>query len=282
MSRVSTASPTTASELAHLLSLAAVVLGCRVYSAGLATDGTAGDSSRMGDADSDDGGKRPAIETLGGSAIEPNAYGGDAGGPVDLPLAIGAPVTVGCSDGTREGFRDIKNWPKIAGCSGGWTWHGLLDSYARKPLCNRAAGNDSHNPGGLGCSATDLCALTWHVCRDGPDVASSSPTGGCESIVSPGEEALFVVMAGASLQGVCYPGNPDQPAENDLHGCGSIGRIGQPESSGCPPLDLRMGFADCAATAGVWVCGTAADSLTEARVVTKPDSALGGVLCCRD
>ena len=57
--------------------------------------------------------------------------------------------------------------------------------------------------------------------------------------------------------------------------------IGQPESSGCPPLNRRMSFADCAAT-GVWWCGTADQSLLEADVVYKPDSSLGGVLCCKD
>jgi hypothetical protein len=42
-----------------------------------------------------------------------------------------------------------------------------------------------------------------------------------------------------------------------------------------------MSFADCAAT-GVWQCGKVDDSLREAEVVTKIDSSLGGVLCCKD
>ena len=193
---------------------------------------------------------------------------------------FGAPPIVGCSDGTREGFRDLKNWPNIAGCAGGWRRAGLLDASAREPQCLRVAGNDSRNPEGVGCSPADLCAPSWHACLNGPDVASSSPTGGCESIVSPGEEAFFVVMTGASPEGVCYPDSSLANA-NDLHGCGSIGLIGQPESGGCPPLDLRMSFADCAATAGVWDCGPAADSLVEAAVVVKLDSSLGGVLCCK-
>ena len=195
---------------------------------------------------------------------------------MDLAPVIVDPLIVGCSDGTREGFRDIENWPDVAGCAGGWQWPGLIDPATRVPHCFRVAGNDSRNPGGFGCSAEDLCALTWHACLDGPEVASHSPTGGCEGVVSSGDEALFVVMAGASPQGVC---TSDLSAANDLHGCGSIG---QPESGGCPPLDRRMGFADCAATAGVWLCGTVDHYLTEANVVTKSGSALGGVLCCRD
>jgi hypothetical protein len=288
MSRVSTASPPTAGgpadkkpagvariPLGLLLSLAAAMLGCHVYSAGLATDGTAGDSARMDGSDSGAGSERPAIDTLGATTIDPNAYQAEVGGTVDL-TPIDDPLKVGCSDGTREGFRDFKNWPNIAGCSGAWRLPGLIDPATRVPHCLRVAGNDSRNPEGLDCSAADLCAPTWHACLNGPDVVSHSPTGGCESIVSPGEEALFVVMAGASPQGVCYP---DPAATNDIHGCGSIG---QNESGGCPPLDRRMGFSDCAATKGVWECGTAADSLSEAKLVIKPGSSLGGVLCCKD
>jgi hypothetical protein len=106
-------------------------------------------------------------------------------------------------------------------------------------------------------------------------VASHSPTGDCAGLLLPGEQAFFVVMTGASFQGVCYP---DPLLANDLHGCGSIG---QPETGGCPPLDRRMDFAACAAT-GVWSCGDASDSLLEAGLVTKLDSSLGGVLCCKD
>jgi len=301
MSWVSTASPPTVGALADngpagaatcsgisawlakiflwlLLALATTVLGCRVFSVGLATD----DSARMSHSDAGGQGDGSPVDGLAGAAIDTNESGGEVGVPVELTPLIGDPLTVGCSDGTREGFRDRTNWPYIAGCAGGWQWRGLLDPSTRIPRCLRVAGNDSRNPGGLLadgtlCSAADLCAPTWHACLHGPDVASHSPTGGCEGIVSPGDEAFFVVMAGASPEGVCYP---DPSAENDLHGCGS-GSIGQPESSGCPPLNRRMSFADCAAT-GVWWCGTADQSLLEADVVYKPDSSLGGVLCCKD
>jgi hypothetical protein len=280
MSRVSTASSPTGGGLAGaatwaglakipfvlLLLLVTATPACRVYSIGLAIDGSAGDSAGLDASDSGDERETWAIDAA-------NAY--RDGEPADLAPMSRDPLIVGCSDGTREGFRDIRNWPSIAGCAGGWTSSGLLSQFARKPECLRVDGNDSNNPEGVGCSAADLCAPTWHVCLDGPDVASHSPTGGCESIVSPGYEALFVVMTGASPQGVC---SPDPSAANDLHGCGSIG---QPESAGCPPLDRRMNFADCIPTV-VWQCGTVDDSLREADVVTKSGSSLGGVLCCKD
>jgi hypothetical protein len=226
----------------------------------------------MGLRDSGGAGERAVVDALGELAIDAGAYRSEVGGAADLAPVIGDPNSVGCSDGTREGFRDVTNWPDIAGCAGGWTSPGLLDLVARSPRCGRVSGNDSINPNGDECSAADLCALNWHACVDGPDVARRSPTG-CESLGLPGDQAFFAVMTGASPQGVCYS---DPSATNDLHGCGSIG---QPESDWCPPLTRRMGFADCT---GVWQCGTVDDSLDEASKVYKTGPSLGGVLCCRD
>ena len=257
-----------------LLALAPALLGCRVHSIGLATDAMAGDFVGVGLSDSGGAGERAVIDALDEPAIDAGGYRGEVGETADLAPVIGDPNTAGCSDGTREGFRDVTNWPDIAGCAGGWQVPGLLDLVARSSHCGRVAGNDSSNPTGDDCSAADLCAANWHACVDGPDVARRSPTG-CESVGSPGDQAFFAVMTGASPQGVCYP---DPSAKNDLHGCGSIG---QPESDWCPPLTRRMGFADCLPT-GVWQCGTVDDSLSEAEVVIKTGPPLGGVLCCRD
>jgi hypothetical protein len=221
-------------------------------------------------------------DTLDEAAPVSGLAGSDDGGLKDS--ASTDLSKVGCSDGTREGFRDINRWPRIAACAGGWQVAGLLTGASRTPVCNRNAGNDSSDPTGIHCSAADMCAATWHACTNGPDVADHSSSGDCAGILSPGEQAFFVVMTGASPQGVCYP---DPSLANDLHGCGSIG---QPEAGGCPPLDRRMDFAACAAT-GVWSCGDASDSLPgvdasgnllEAALVTKPDPSLGGVLCCKD
>lgn len=195
-----------------------------------------------------------------------------------LALDVGEPPGVpgaGCSDGTREGFRDPEHWPDIAGCAGGFGQAGVIGTPDLEPACNRMAGDTSANPMGSRCSAADLCAQGWHVCRSGSDVAEHSPTG-CESCVSPGEPRFFLVASGASSIGVC---SPDPSEANDLHGCGGLG---QPESDGCPPLTRRMGFADCMATKGIWSCGSDHESLEEAAKVTKTKPALGGVLCCRD
>jgi hypothetical protein len=79
----------------------------------------------------------------------------------------------GCADGMRDGYRDIVRYPRIAACAGGFQVMGL--SQVSAPTCARGAGNDGSNPSGVGCSATDLCAPTWHVCLSESDVATHSP-----------------------------------------------------------------------------------------------------------
>lgn len=247
-------------RLAACFAAAAAVAGCRVLSSGLG--GPVADASDAADlasrADQDD--VAPA------DAAPPPV---DVGEPPGLP---GAPLLVGCSDGTREGFRNLSHWPDIAGCAGAFAQPGVVGSPA--PACERQAGDTSVNPAGTGCGAADLCAAGWHLCRDAGDVARRSPSG-CESCVAAGEPRFFLVAAGASTMGIC---SPDTEASNDLHGCGGLG---QPESDACAPLVRRMGFADCQAT-GAWSCGTVADSLREAAVVSKPGITMGGALCCRD
>jgi hypothetical protein len=228
---------------------ALALAGCRVLTSGL---GASGDATTVSD--------------------EMTATAPDGAQPArDVGESAGVPG-LGCSDGTREGFRNSNDWPDIAGCAGGFEQAGVVGP--PEPACNLNAGDTSANPMGKGCSAADLCAAHWHICRNGSEVALRSPSG-CEGCVSPGEPRFFLVASGASSFGVC---SPDPTEANDLHGCGGLG---QPESDGCPPLTRRMGFADCMATDGIWSCGSDVES-REAAKVTKTGPALGGVLCCRD
>ena len=82
-------------------------------------------------------------------APEPGAGGATATGPTTATATSGSggapPVsTAGCSDGTREGFTDVAKFPRIAGCSGGFSVPGVLVTLA--PACARIAGNSSPNP----------------------------------------------------------------------------------------------------------------------------------------
>lgn len=195
--------------------------------------------------------------------------------PSPPPGIDGPPATIGCADGSREGFVDPAAWRRIAGCSGAWTVPGVRSADSRAPQCARAAGNTGTLSSGLGCSVADLCASGWHVCEDGEDVRRSSPTE-CESAIFPPHAAFFLTRAAASSYGLCAA---DPAFSNDLHGCGNYG---QPESGGCRPLNRRLSFVDCLASTTVWSCGDSDRHLAEAALVIKSSAALGGVLCCLD
>ena len=156
--------------------------GCQVLTSGTPTEGvvaTTPDASVPYDPDG---------ATLVADAEQAYDVGEPPGvaGPVDV---------VGCSDGTREGFRDFVTWQTIAGCAGGWEHPGVIGSPELTSACNLNAGDTSTNPNGRGCSAADLCAAHWHVCLDGYDVSQHSPTGDCESCVPAGEPRFFLVAS---------------------------------------------------------------------------------------
>jgi hypothetical protein len=247
-----------------LFTVVALTAGCRLFQPGLPSiyDAAIDQQSDL---------PGPPPDDHGGPDAAPDAAV-DANDEAGVP---GPPEQMGCADGTREGFTSLDDWMNIAGCAGAWSVPGLLSADARLPACNRGAGNDGPNPSGTGCTVTDLCAVGWRVCLDADDVRRSSASG-CESAVLDDQPRFFLVMAGASPQGIC---TPDRTAQNDLHGCGTLG---QSESPGCDPLNRRLTFADCQASQGVWSCGGPSEHLAEAAVVSKASSSLGGVLCCRN
>jgi hypothetical protein len=250
-----------------LLTLLAIgVAGCRFFEPGLGENEDAGSAARP---PREDGSPPP---WPGPDAARLTDSVSDR--RPDEPSIPGPPSELGCADGSREAFASVAHWGNVAGCAGAWTVPGLLSPEARTPSCGRAAGNDGANRWGEGCSVADLCALGWHVCRDASEVGRQSGSG-CESALLGESFGFFLVLAGASAQGIC---SPDRQARNDLHGCGNLG---QPQSAGCQPLNRRMTFADCQAS-GVWSCGGLDDHLMEAALVTKKDPTQGGALCCRD
>jgi hypothetical protein len=197
--------------------------------------------------------------------------------------------STGCSDGTREGFLDEKLYPAIAACSGGWSIPGMLG--ATDPQCGRVAGNSSPNPEGKTCSAADLCAAGFHICKGAGDVASRSPTGCGGAAPEPG--LFFATRQGSTGCAVCTLGNETDPSicngcscaqgcapspitANDLFGCGSTGEVPYED---CGVLD-RFSNNLCGQVGSPWNCGD--DGCNEANRVTKTSAAGGGVLCCAD
>jgi hypothetical protein len=82
--------------------------------------------------------------------------------------------TVGCSDGTRDGFVGAA-FPRIAGCLGDWN-----EGSMRAPKTGVACGNSL----AVRCAVpADLCAAGWHVCGTPPygstDISSKITNAQC-------------------------------------------------------------------------------------------------------
>jgi hypothetical protein len=68
----------------------------------------------------------------------------------------GDPQVIGCADGQREGFADLKRHPRIAGCVGEWD--------GAKGLRGEPTGQACGDDAGKCAVPADLCADGWHVC----------------------------------------------------------------------------------------------------------------------
>jgi hypothetical protein len=208
----------------------------------------------------------------------------------------------GCADGAREGFLSWDDYPDIAACSGAWSVPGVTRPDLT-PTCGHAAGDDSANLDGDGCSAADLCMAGWHVCAGGVEVAALA--GSCDDAVPPGapdKSLLFAVAQHSVTNIVC----DDAASEtNDVFGCGNLG-VTLSGGNGCGPLNRALastnpdscGYNEAEPGLGPWECDGGADShLSEGSLVTKRgcpggscsydgapvgSSDKGGVLCCRD
>lgn len=145
------------------------------------------------------------------------------------------PQFVGCSDGTREGFMIIDDYPLLAACGGAWDIPGI---HGTIPACSQEAGNTGVNPMGTGCNVADLCAQGWHVCLGKNDVDYRSPLGCLEIMKGAQSPAFFMTRTSSSGAFNCEPddiGNMDNNV-NDIFGCGDLGCPANEAS--CEPLQL--------------------------------------------
>jgi hypothetical protein len=213
----------------------------------------------------------------------------------------GQPDPVGCSDGSREGFVSFATFPAIAACAGGFSVPGVV--VTTMPTCGRRSGNDGQNREGMGCSAADLCADGWHVCRGKEEVASRA-NGSCDGVVAQGaapRSVFFAVAQNSANDTTCDRSG----VSNDVFGCGNLGLALGPEKN-CAPLTHALastradscGVPEAEPTQGPWQClGGASSHLSEGLLVTKrgcmgtscvangrsiSNADKGGVLCCRD
>jgi hypothetical protein len=202
---------------------------------------------------------------------------------------------VGCADGAREALVDKAMFPNIAGCAGAWTVPGIFPYALRTSKVAACAtnGDDMEAPGpGTDCSAADLCAAGWHICKGG-EIGPRTGGKACAAL-TPGEYESGFYSASISGPGcyICAPitGSITDPAQckpdsckadcrerddltNDLFGCG----ISTVQNSTCEVIG-SVGDKCGAVDSMVWKCPS---SVNEGKDVTKIASKNGGVLCCR-
>jgi hypothetical protein len=89
----------------------------------------------------------------------------------------GDPKVVGCADGQREGFADLKKNPRVAACVGEWD--------ATKSLRDKPTGKACGDDNGTRCGVpADVCAPGWHVCgADGmsDDLRTRADANACQN-----------------------------------------------------------------------------------------------------
>ncbi len=142
--------------------------------AGRAGSGNAGGAESGGQGV---GARASGGEASGGDATSSGggAAGGDGVGGVvcddDQREDAGTCVSIsGCSDGTREAFVPLEEWPTIAGCTAKWPRASLRDAKSGTP-CGFELGV---------CEVpADACGAGWHICASppyGPTEVSSLAT----------------------------------------------------------------------------------------------------------
>lgn len=162
-------------------------------------------------------------------------------------------VDVGCSDGTRESFKDVGKFPAIAGCAATWPNASMLA--ARKiERCGNSAG---------GCVVpADACATGWHVCGNANDIAAdlTSRVGLQDCLAQPGS------FAAALGDIACRPCTDQNSAGAVCCGSKCVQQNGNCAWPGQTPwFGVRDGTRQ--------VCG---------RIENPTVSVEIGVLCCRD
>ncbi|MFK7989373.1 MAG: hypothetical protein AB8I08_25380, partial [Sandaracinaceae bacterium] len=196
----------------------------------------------------------------------------------------------GCADGSRDAFRDTARYPDIAACAGGFAIAGL--SRELDPACARGAGDDGSNPRGAGCTAADLCAPGWHVCRTAGEVAARS-VDGCDGADDADPGSFFATRQTGPGCAHCATGDDDgcdnsscrsgcaqtENTTNDIFGCGTLGDV--PVASSCGVLD-RFSNNLCRGLTPPWRCDDDPRGLRESDFVVKLGPEAGGVLCCPD
>jgi hypothetical protein len=209
----------------------------------------------------------------------PYHYMGSPGeGTVDAVKRISA--SIGCADGSREGFVDTTKFTNIAACAARWS-----HSLSMCPPGNAGSGN-----GKYGCSA---CAPGWHLCGWKP-VAGLAQSTCASNGAMPGADSAEV------SRHVCYDECKGQPgmfasaasfASSADHQCNTASGVMM--TTGCGTLTTGAGGdtrTDCSGFAKLKdkSCKDNAQCVGSGFRACDKNAAIGspgqwrGVMCCRD
>jgi hypothetical protein len=195
-----------------------------------------------------------------------------------------------CSNGGARSPGD----PGIAGvalCPAAWLVPGVTSLNGLGTPCNRQPTANGKNAQGTACSASDNCILGWHVCAGETELANLGfDTGQCSGALAASNALWITRQVGDVPMSGGMPSGPPSCAiamEHIVFGCG---QLGGPSGPSCTILNrvllddpMTTTTDECSTTSGgAFLCHGVGPGMPEARVVTKPALAGGGVMCCLD
>ncbi|MEZ4384485.1 MAG: hypothetical protein R3A79_24365 [Nannocystaceae bacterium] len=176
----------------------------------------------------------------------------------------GAPEVIGCADGQREGFADLKKHKRIAGCVA--TWQGV------KSLRDKPTGKACGDDGEICDVPADACSPGWHVCGSNgknTDLKSHTSWRACDKEAGPGK--FIAAMSHGQTDELC----PPPPTANTQFPCMESGYCSEPV---CCGNDCQMGKCRDA----VWRGKTKISLGKQEGCGAVTSERNGGVLCCFD
>lgn len=175
----------------------------------------------------------------------------------------GDPKVVGCADGQREGFADLKKFPEIAGCVA--TWEGP------KSLRDKGNGTACGDDGDTCSAPAAACAPGWHVCGDKGRTKDLTDRVKVDECHNAGPGRFNAALSHGQTDELC----PPKPTARTVFPCTDGGIGAEPVCCGNDCL-----YGKC--RDGVWP-GKTKISRGKTEGCGKVTAARnGGVLCCAD
>jgi hypothetical protein len=215
----------------------------------------------------------PLIALLQSGCKCESPYEDEGGGGGDSPKALenvkykesekGDPKIIGCADGQREGFADIKKNPRIAGCLGKWK--------GKKSLRDKPTGKACGDDGELCAVPADVCAQGWHVCGNSGETKDLKDRVSVKACHGAGPGRFNSGYSHGQTDELC----PPKPTPQTIFPCTQSGIGSEPVccGNGCK-------YGKC--KDGTWPGKTKISKGTSEGCGALTSDKNGGVMCCFD